>query len=127
LGGYALRSASKDESDRASSISVGFIGCGTIASAIAQGIATQNVVPVESIVVSRRSESKSQTLKEKFSKLVTIQDDNQEILNACDIVFLCVLPEQTQSAMETLQFHPNKHSLVSLVVRRSQQNLFSYT
>jgi hypothetical protein len=105
--------------------SVGFIGCGTIASAIITGIATQNVVPIKSIVVSRRSESKSKLLAKEFSNLVTIQDDNQEILKKCEYIFLCVLPEQTQSVLENLQFDQKRHFLVSLVVRSKLQKVLT--
>ena len=95
---------------------IGFIGCGTIASAIIKGIATQSNVNIESIAVSKRSKSKSQALKEEFSSLVQVYDANQEILNNADVIFICVLPDQTCEVLSNLNFDADKHSLVSLVV-----------
>lgn len=95
---------------------IGFIGCGTIAVAIATGIATQSKIPVESIVVSKRSEQKSKRLAETFPDLVRIQEDNQKILDESDLIFLCVLPEIASEVLQNLSFDKDRHTLVSLVV-----------
>ena len=50
---------------------IGFIGFGTIASSIATGLLTQTEVPISSIFVSRRSESKSRALMETFGSTTT--------------------------------------------------------
>ena len=95
---------------------VGFIGFGTIAAAIATGLATQSKIELESIAVSRRSEEKSRAINESFPSLVTVHDDNQEILDQADLIFLCVLPQQTSEILKTLSFDNSRHTLVSLVV-----------
>lgn len=95
---------------------VGFVGCGTIAAAIATGIATQETIKIGSIAVSKRSESKSSALAVSFPNLVTVHEDNQEILDRCDIIFVCVLPKQTSETLQGLTFDKNRHKLVSLVV-----------
>jgi hypothetical protein len=82
---------------------IGFIGCGTIAVAIA---------------VSKRSEQKSKLLAEAYPDLVTINEDNQEILDKADLIFICVLPELTSSILKELSFDNTRHTLVSLVVSR---------
>ena len=97
---------------------VGFIGCGTIAAAIVTGLATKEGL-VSSIAVSRRSKSKSDQLQQAFPDLVTVCDDNQEILDRSDIIFITVLPEQTSQVLQSLQFDSDRHDLVSLVVRTS--------
>jgi len=93
---------------------IGFIGCGTIACAIATGLLTQNEIPVSKIYVSRRSESKSSLLAEKFGDRVSVCDDNQDIVNSCDVVFLCVLPTQEEEVLTGLDIDKEK-TLVSLV------------
>jgi pyrroline-5-carboxylate reductase len=103
-----------------STIKVGFLGCGTIAAAIATGLATQNKVKVASIAVSHRSASKSKALQESFPDLVSIHEDNQEIVDQSDIVFLCVLPKYASQVLQDLQFDNTKHSLVSIVVRNNK-------
>jgi len=92
----------------------GFLGCGTIASSIAQGLLRQTEFEVESVAVSRRSESKSSELKEMYPDLVTIYDDNQQILDQADIIFICVLPTQLNDVLEELKFEAG-HKIVSLV------------
>jgi ornithine cyclodeaminase/alanine dehydrogenase-like protein (mu-crystallin family) len=105
-------------SSQLGAIRVGFIGCGTIAVAIVTGIATQKEIEVETIVVSKRSEQKSMLLAETYPDLVTIHEDNQEILDKADLIFLCVLPELTSSILKELSFDNTRHTLVSLVVSR---------
>jgi len=98
---------------------VGFVGCGTIAAAIATAVATQSIVPVESIAVSRRSVSKSSDLKEQFPDLVSVHDDNQDVVDRSDFVFVCVLPDQASRVLKELSFDKSTHNLISLVVSES--------
>jgi len=119
------------------SVSIGVIGCGTIASAIVTGLAraqeehepkhtshnnpdnalTHTMPEISKISLSLRSQAKSSALKEKFPKLVTVYENNQDILDQSDIVFLCVLNDQTATVLEPLTFDETRHTLVSLVVR----------
>ena len=112
-----------ESDDTKQNVAIGFIGCGTIASAIATGLATQKSNPnisISSIAVTQRSKKKSDILLQTFPDLVTVYDEsgngNQNILNNSDIVFLCVLPQQVDDVLEELTFDENTHTLVSLVV-----------
>lgn len=96
-------------------LTVGFIGCGTIAAAIATGLASQSSVPINSICVSRRSESKSSALAAQYPNLVTVHDENQDIVDRCDVIFVCVLPQQMSEILQSLQFDSKRHTVVSLV------------
>jgi lactate dehydrogenase-like 2-hydroxyacid dehydrogenase len=109
------------------SVSVGFIGCGTIAKAIATGLATQDEVTLKSVAVSRRSESKSKALQESFPSLVTVHDDNQHVVDTSDIVFITVLPQQASFVLRGLTFDKARHSLVSLVSTSTLDGLASDT
>jgi prophage DNA circulation protein len=104
-------------------VRVGFLGCGTIASAIATGLATQTNLTIASIAVTKRSESKSSALLEEFPSLVSIHEDNQEILDKSDIIFVCLLPQQTSEALQALSFDDSRHEIISLVVSTSQQHV----
>jgi pyrroline-5-carboxylate reductase len=95
-------------------MNIGFIGCGTIASSIATGLLRQSEHPISTIYVTRRSERKSSQLVEKFPDKVVICDDNQEICNKCELIFLCVLPEQVSSVLKSITFTEDK-KLISLV------------
>ena len=112
---YAQPSASASAS-ALQATKVGFLGCGVIASAIATGIATQTEVPIDSIKVTKRSEAKSSTLKKAFPDLISVHEDNQEIVDQSDVIFVCVLPEQTSKVLQSLKFDSKKQELISLVV-----------
>ena len=107
---------------RRNGIRIGFLGCGTIASAIARGVATQTHVPVASIAVTRRSESKSSKLLHDFPSLVSIHDDNQDVLDKSDLVFLCTLPQLANEVLQGVGFDESRHNLISLVVRISSRS-----
>jgi pyrroline-5-carboxylate reductase len=97
-------------------IRIGFIGCGTIAVAIATGLLTaSSSLPFMTIYVSRRSISKSKALQKAFPDSVVVCDDNQEIIRHCDLVFLTVLPQQCSPTLQALDFDPDRHLLISLV------------
>lgn len=95
-------------------MNIGFIGCGTIASSIATGLLRQREHPISTIYVTRRSEKKSSKLVEAFPDKVIICDDNQEICDKCELIFLCVLPEQVSSVLNAIHF-TNDKMLISLV------------
>ena len=105
---------------------LGFIGFGTIAYAIAQGIAAQQEVPIKSISVSRRSVRYSTSYAKENPGLVTIHDDPKEIVDASpDLVFICVLPAMVHDVLQQISFPQAKTrpTLVSLVAGKSIQEL----
>jgi pyrroline-5-carboxylate reductase len=110
-----------------SPLSLGFVGCGTIASAIATGLATQKDIPLGAISVSRRSEKKSSQLQTNFPDLVTVYDDNQAVIDRSDIIFVCVLPQQTSEVLQALQFDNERHILVSLVSTSKLDDLLRHS
>jgi len=95
-------------------LTLGFIGCGTIASAIITGLLTQNEMQIEKIYVSRRSESKSGALAKRYRDRIVVCDDNQKIVDSCGILFLCVLPENEEEVLNSLTIG-RETTLVSLV------------
>lgn len=108
----------EDRLQKNDSLRVGFLGCGTIASAIVTGMATQTVVPIDSIIVTERSQAKSKALATEFPNLVTVvptTEPNQRILDSSDLIFLTVLPQQVSNVLGNLTFDPHRHTLVSLV------------
>jgi pyrroline-5-carboxylate reductase len=111
----SLSQTSLEALAEADSCRLGFLGCGTIASAIATGLATQTRVKVEAIAVSQRSATKSAALAAQFPALVSVHTDNQAVLEAADVIFITVLPQQANEVLAGLQFDPSRHVLVSLV------------
>jgi pyrroline-5-carboxylate reductase len=105
------------------SLAVGFLGCGTIASAIATGLVKQEKVDVTHVSVTRRSTKRSTALATTFPDLISVHDDNQEIVDQSDVIFVTVLPEQASELLRSLTFDPLRHCIISLVSTATIQDL----
>jgi hypothetical protein len=115
--------------DATQPIRAGFIGCGTIAFSIASGLANpkhsayllEKSLCLESIYVTRRSESRSSQLKESYPDKVTVCETAEDVVKNSELVFLCVLPQHVDGVLAELKdkgvWKEGVHTLVSLVVR----------
>jgi pyrroline-5-carboxylate reductase len=119
-------------------IRAGFIGCGTIASAIATSLAKPEHkehlanagLSVSAITVTRRSESKSAKLKKDFPNVVAVFESAEEVIRNSDLVFLCVLPQQVDETLSELNEKGawnDKHTLVSLVSTSKIEDVIAKT
>ena len=81
---------------------LGFIGCGTIAAAVVQGLAGQG----HEIRVSARSKARSGMLAAEIPEvqIVTLQ----EILDLSEVVFLGLMAEQAEAILTELSFRPGQ-------------------
>lgn len=112
-------------------ITAGFLGCGTIAAAIATSLAAHPThlasqgLRVTSISVTRRSAAKSAALAEEFPDLVTVCDSTTEVVRASELVFLCVLPSAVEETLAGLgeEWDDARHTLVSLVATSNVDDL----
>ena len=85
---------------------LGFIGTGKIASSVITGICNSKI-SFKRILVSPRNRNIAQKLKRKFRK-VSIAKNNQEIVNACNWVFLAVTPKVGKKIIPNLKFRSNQ-------------------
>ena len=85
---------------------LGFIGTGKIASSVITGICNSKI-SFKKILVSPRNRNVAQRLKRKFRK-VSIAKNNQEIINACNWVFLAVTPKVGKKIIPNLKFRSNQ-------------------
>ncbi len=85
---------------------LGFIGTGKIASSVITGICNSNI-SFSKILISPRNKSIAQKLKKKFKK-VSIAENNQEIINKCNWVFLSVTPTVGTKIIKDLKFKSNQ-------------------
>jgi pyrroline-5-carboxylate reductase len=85
---------------------LGFIGTGKIASSVITGICNSKIY-FKKILVSPRNRNVAQRLKRKFRK-VSIAKNNQEIVNACNWVFLAVTPKVGKKIIPNLKFRSNQ-------------------
>ncbi len=83
---------------------IGFVGTGVITEAIVTGLLRAEFT-IEEIVVSPRSEARSARLA-ALSPLVRVASDNQDVVSACDVVFLAVRPQIAEEVVRPLSFTP---------------------
>ena len=91
---------------------LGFIGTGKITSAVITGICSSSI-SYKKIIISNRNKSTSSTLKKKFKK-ISINKDNQEIVNSCDWIFLSVTPMVGEKIIKNLKFRSNQ-TIISFI------------
>jgi len=93
-------------------MNLGFIGTGTIASSVINGIFKSKIY-FKKIYISRRNKKNSQKLKKKYKK-VFIADKNQEIIDKCDWIFLSITPNIGNKILRELKFKPNQ-TIISFI------------
>ena len=81
---------------------LGFIGTGKIASAVINGVCSSKI-PFNRIYISPRNKLIAQQLKKKFKK-ISIEKNNQEIVNKCEWVFLSITPNVGNRIIKNLKF-----------------------
>jgi pyrroline-5-carboxylate reductase len=98
---------------------LGFIGIGTIASAVIEALLSRGP---HQIVVSPRSAVRSRALAERWPEFVHVAASNIEVAQTSDIVFLAVRPAQLEQALEGVCFDSG-HAVVSFVTGLSLAEL----
>src|SRR5262245_4739042 len=90
---------------------LGFVGTGTIAAAIIEGLFAAD--GAHSITVSPRNAEVAADLAARFAN-VRIAPTNQAVLDASDVVFLAVRPQIADGVLRELRFRPDHH-VISLI------------
>jgi len=101
-------------------MNLGFIGTGKIASSVITGICKSSI-KYNKIFVSLRNKKISKHLKKKF-KRISVEKDNQKILNNCNWVFLAVTPTVGEKIIKDLKFRSSQ-TIVSFISTISIPNL----
>ena len=83
-------------------MNLGFIGTGNIVSDVIIGI-SKSKIKYKKIIISPRNKKKALYLKRYFKRVI-IAEDNQEVINKADWVFLGVLPKVGEAILPKLQF-----------------------
>src|SRR5262249_51987277 len=95
---------------------LGFVGTGTITSAIVIGLHASPDFSSD-IVVSPRNADIAAALARKFDR-VRVATSNQDTVDASDVVFLAVRPQIADQVLAQLQFRNDQH-VVSLIATYS--------
>ena len=86
---------------------LGFIGTGNISSDVITGICKSKLT-FSKITISPRSKNKAKSLKKKFKNKIIIAQNNQEVIDNSDWVFLGVLPKVGEKILPSLRFKSNQ-------------------
>ena len=86
---------------------LGFIGTGKIASSVITGVCGSSI-KYSKIFISSRNNKIAKGLKKKFKK-ITIEKDNQKIVDNSNWVFLAVTPTVGEKIIRNLKFRPKKY------------------
>ena len=93
-------------------MNLGFIGTGKIASSVITGI-SKSSIKYNKIFISARNKNIAKKLKKKFKK-ISIEKDNQKIINNSNWVFLAVTPTVGEKIIKKLKFKSNQ-TVVSFI------------
>ena len=85
---------------------LGFIGTGKIASSVITGICNSNI-SFTKILISSRNKLIASKLRKKFNKVVIV-NNNQEIADKCNWIFLSVTPTIGQKIIKEIRFKPSQ-------------------
>lgn len=112
---------SKKPRNSKDSLNIGVIGVGKLGSSLVQGICSQNhfgsdkeLIGDVKLFLSPRGRSYVQSLKSEFSVLHVCKD-NQEVMDKCKVVLMCVLPEQLPNVCKELKSTDPEQIIVSCV------------
>ena len=104
-------------------MNLGFIGTGTIASCVITGI-FKSKISFNKIYISKRNKKNSQKLKKKYNK-VFIAENNQEIIDKCNWIFLSVTPNVGNKIIKELKFKSSQ-TIVSFISTITLSQLKKY-
>ncbi len=85
---------------------LGFIGTGKIASSVIAGIC-RSTIKYRKIIISSRNNKIAKDLKKKFSR-ISIEKDNQKIVDDSNWVFLAVTPTVGKKIIKRLKFRSDQ-------------------
>jgi len=99
---------------------LGFIGTGKISSSVITGICNSNI-SFKKILISPRNKLLSKKLSKKFKK-VKIAENNQQIINQSNWVFLAITPDVGNRIIKNFKFKKNQ-KIISFISTISLGNL----
>ncbi len=105
---------------QSSPIKIGFIGTGEITRAIVLGL-NKASYPYEEILLSRRNADISARLARDCAR-IRVSDDNQEIADSVDLLFLAVRPQIAEDVLSQLQFRADLR-IASLIATLTHDKL----
>lgn len=89
---------------------LGFIGAGTMAKAIINGIISSGIIGKQSIIASEISQEAAKKASEELG--IDIVTDNKQLLEFSDVIVLCVKPYAIEGVLKELKDFVNEEKLI---------------
>jgi len=89
---------------------IGFIGCGNMAQAMISGLIKSKLILPTQIMASALTEKKLNFAKDNYGILVS--NNNMDILEFSDIIFMAVKPNVYRTIIDEIKFHLKKDSII---------------
>ena len=90
---------------------VGFIGCGTLGSSIATGLASAKEFNGKIFISEPYNKTRAEEIKAQYPDKVVLVDSHEELLEEADIIFPTILPNILHDVMSKLTFSA-RHKVV---------------
>merc|ERR1712228_835935 len=84
-------------------LSVGFIGGGNMATAMARGFLKAHLLSADHVSASARTEATLKKFQDNVDPSVFVTKDNVAVANRADILFLCVKPQFLMAVLEEIR------------------------
>lgn len=98
---------------QSSNLTVGFIGAGRMATALAQGLISSEFVSADSVVATDVVPAALDVFAEQTSARVV--ESTSAVVNDCDVLFLAVKPQQMQQVLDGLTtMLEDRHLIISI-------------
>ncbi|MCC3356650.1 late competence protein ComER [Bacillus sp. REN16] len=84
-------------------MNIGFIGTGNMGKILIESFVESLAIPPSKLIITNRTIEKAIVIKNSLPD-ITVASSNEEVVRACDLIFICVKP---------LEIHPLLHQLSS--------------
>jgi len=94
--------------------SLGLLGAGNMAEALARGVINSGAIPTQRLIASDVSPERRTYFKEKLG--INATTENAEVVKSSDVLVLCVKPQQVDEVLQQIApfFDAKKHILASI-------------
>lgn len=104
---------------------IGFIGYGSMGSMIIKGFLSSNVLKPHEIVISNRTKNKLIDIKKQYPQ-IEITDDNHDLANKCDKIFLFVSTSSVKEIIKEIKnYLSNKSHIIYISAGLTTENVES--
>ncbi len=93
---------------------LGFIGTGTLTTALVTGFCERAADKPYRIIVSPRNRDNSKMLQEKYPDRVTVAESMQDVLDQAEWIMIAILPDAGEEVLKGLQFR-KEHKVINFM------------